>query len=164
VRRLRAAPLAPGRNPVRCELVSGSGTFPFSVTAVLHAYGEVATARAPVRRGEVLLPDRFAWEWRDLAGVRGTAVVGREALAGASAGRSLAAGDLLLTGDLVATPVVRSGDRVELRVVRGGVAVRTMATARQAGCLGQTIPVRNELTRQLVNARIAGPGVVEWRN
>ena len=37
------------------------------------------------------------------------------------------------------------------------------ALARQAGCLGQIIPVRNEMNGRLVNARVLGSGSVEWR-
>jgi len=163
VRCLRAEPLAAGRNPVRCELVDGVRRTGFSVTAVLHRFGEVAEARVAVPRDQALSENHFNWEWRDLAGVRGKPVVGREALAGASCARSLTAGDILLARDLKPTPLVRSGDTVELWLVRGSLTVRTRAVARQAGCLGQTIPVRNEMTGQLVNARVAAPGVVEWR-
>ena len=48
-------------------------------------------------------------------------------------------------------------------MIRGSVAVTLRCVARQPGTLGQTIPVRNELNGQLVNARVAGPGLVEWR-
>lgn len=164
VRCLRNEPLAPGRNAVRCELVDGQQTMSFTATAVLHNFGEVATARVAVPRNQPLLTDHFRWEWRDLAGIRGDPVVDRKALPGASASRNLSAGEMLLERDLKATPVVRSGDQVELWLVRGGMAVRVMAKARQGGCLGQIIPVRNQLTGQLVNARVAAPGVVEWRN
>ncbi len=58
---------------------------------------------------------------------------------------------------------MRAGDAVEMTVIRGTVTVTVRATARQPGCLGQTIPVRNELNGRLVNARVAGPGLVEWR-
>jgi len=164
VRCLRNEPLEPGRNAVRCELVDDLQATSFSVTAVLHSYGELATARMAVPRNQPLLTEHFSWQWQDLAGVRGDPIVGRQALPGASAVRNLTAGDVLMERDLKATPVVRSGDLVELWLVRGGTAVRVQARARQGGCLGQIIPVRNELTGQLVNARVAAPGVVEWRN
>jgi flagella basal body P-ring formation protein FlgA len=164
VRCLRTEPLAPGRNPVRCELADAGRRTAFSVTAILHRYGEVAEARVAVGRNQTLLAEHFRWDWRDLAGVRGRPVVGREALGGTSAARSLAPGDMLLLQDLKATPVVRRGDPVELWLMRGGLAVRVTATARQEGCVGQVIPVRNSLSGQLVNARVAAPGVVEWRN
>lgn len=155
--------LAPGRNLVPVTMVSGRHSESFTVSVVLHAYDETARAVRAVPRDMPLAESHFSWEWRDLAELDNGVVAGRTAVAGASATRSIAAGDLLRVADLKETPVIRTGDAVELLVMRGQVAVTVRATARQAGCLGQTIPVRSELTGRLVNARVAGPGLVEWR-
>lgn len=160
----RTEPLQPGRNLVRCELASGRNVHGFTATVVLHAFGETATAKRNVTRGSVLDAEHFTWSWRDLCDVPRDRVVGRDCLAGSSAGRTVAAGDPLRHPDLKPTPVVHAGDPVELRIVRGSIAVSVTATARQDGTLGQTIPVRNELTRRLRNARVVAPGIVEWRN
>ena len=76
----------------------------------------------------------------------------------------MTAGDQLRAGDLKPIPAIRAGDMVDLEIQRGGLTVTVRGLARQAGCLGQTIPVRNELNGRLVNARVKGPGLVEWRN
>ncbi len=159
----RTQPLEPGRNAVRFLLDDGGQRSAFPGTVILHAYDEIATARLPIDRDMPLDAGLFTWQWQDLATAPQGAAVGRAALAGASAGRTLAAGDLLRTSDLRETPLIRAGDPVDLTVTRGGVAITLRCTARQAGTLGQTIPVRNELNGQLVNARVAGPGLVEWR-
>lgn len=159
----RSQVLEPGRNAVRCELTDGQHGEFFPATVVLHVYDEVATARLTVDREAPLAEDQFNWTWQDLAVVPSGLAVGRESLAGASAARSLTAGDGLRCSDLRDTPVIRAGDLVDLRVIRGSVAVTLRCVARQPGTLGQTIPVRNELNGQLVNARVAGPGLVEWR-
>ncbi|MFN2371920.1 MAG: flagellar basal body P-ring formation chaperone FlgA [Candidatus Krumholzibacteriia bacterium] len=159
----RTQPLEPGRNTVRFELVAGQRREAFPGAVVLHAYAEVPTARLAVPREAPLAEDQFTWTWQDLAELPTGAVSGRESLAGAAVARTLAAGDALRSSDLREIPLVRAGDPVDLRVVRGGVAVTVRCTARQPGCLGQTIPVRNELNGRLVNARVAGPGLVEWR-
>ncbi len=156
-------PLKPGRNQVSIELESGGKIETIPVIAILHSFAETATAQTAVVRGQPLDPRQFTWNWQDLAGDRGDAVLGREALAGNCSARTLAAGDPLRSLDLKPTPVVRIGDPVELLIQRGAVAVSVRGFARQAGCLGQTIPIRNELTGRLVNARVTGPGLVEWR-
>ena len=114
-------------------------------------------------RDQPLDEGQFEWRWVDLSEIPGGMVACRDQLRGASAARTMRAGDPLRTSDLKPTPVIRAGDPVELIVQRGGVSVSVRAMARQAGCLGQTIPVRNEMTGRLVNARVAGPGLVEWR-
>lgn len=157
------ASLVPGRNLVPCRLVNGSHADRFTAAVFLHAYGEVATTRMALGKDSILDPGQFDWRWVDLDAVGPGAVVGRETLAGRSLTRSLASGVQLRESDIVETPVIRAGDPVDLTLNRGPLAVTVLATARQAGCLGQTIPVRNEVSGRLVNARVTGPGLVEWR-
>jgi len=156
--------LAPGRNLVQVRITDAQHREAFSASVILHSYGETARAVTGVERGEALQPGQFRWQWQDRALLDGGVVANRVVLNGASASRSIPAGGLLRAADLKKTPVILAGDAVELRVVRGRVAVTVRAFARQDGAVGQTIPVRNELTGRLVNARIAGPGLVEWRN
>jgi flagella basal body P-ring formation protein FlgA len=159
----RRESLPPGRSQLRLQLQDGWQTRELAVSVVAHTHGEVAVARLAVERDRPLSEALFDWRWVDLAEAPGGLVSNREQLQGVSAFRSLRAGDQLRSIDLKPTPVIRIGDMVELLVQRGCVAVSVRALARQAGCLGQTIPVRNELTGRLVNARVTGPGLVEWR-
>lgn len=159
----RSNPMTPGRNQLRVRLTSEQGHQEIPVIAVLHCYGEIPTACKKIDRETPLAEGLFNWAWLDLAEVQGQLVTGREAIQGACIGRTLSAGDPLRMNDLKAIPLVRSGDMVELLIERGSLSVTVKALARQAGCLGQTIPVRNELNGRLVNARVTGPGVVKWR-
>lgn len=159
----RGEPLPPGRSQVQLVLADGWQARLLPATVVVHAHGEVAVARAAIERGTALGDALFEWRWADLAMVPPGLVTARGELAGQSAARDLRAGEPLRAADLKPTPLVLAGDTVELQVRRGSVAVSVRALARQAGSLGQTIPVRNELTGRLVNARVAGPGLVEWR-
>lgn len=161
---LRSNPLEPGRNQVRIGLVTDHGRQELAATVVLHFFGEVPTARLAVDRGVPLTEDLFDWAWLDLSELAGEVVAGRAALQGACAGRTLPAGERLRQADLKPLPVVKAGDTVDMQIQRGGLVVTVRALARQAGCLGQTIPVRNELNGRLVNARVSAPGLVEWRS
>ena len=159
----RRTVLKAGRNLIQVRVISGPKTENFSASVILHSFGEVARATRNIPRDTALSEAHFNWSWQDLSEIPNGVSAGRYALEGASATRSLSAGSLLREADLKETPLILSGDAVELVVMRGQVAVTVRAFARQQGCLGQTIPVRNELTGRLVNARVAGPGRVEWR-
>lgn len=159
----RREPLPPGRSQVQLELTDGWQARSVPVTVIVHAHGEVPVARAAIARGTALAEGQFEWSWADLAALPPGLVSGRHQLAGQSAARDLRAGETPRAADLKPTPVVLAGDLVELLVQRGAVQASVRALARQSGSLGQTIPVRNELTGRLVNARVAGPGRVEWR-
>ena len=155
----------PGRNHVSIELNGESENINFPVTVVLHQFRETACAKMKIKRGDSLEPHLFNWQWVDLAVKKQKSdFYGRESLFGVSSARTIKAGRYLHQCDLKATPVVLSGERVELLVERGTVSVSVQATARQEGSIGQTIPVRNELTKRLVNARVVAPGIVKWRN
>ncbi len=161
----RTQMLEPGRNHLSIEWVSDSGSTNFPVTVILHHFKETATARLNIRRGQTLLEDLFVWNWTDLAGKRQkTDLFGRENLVGVSCARTITAGDYLRQCDLKPTPVIYSGDMVQLEVQRGSILVTVKAMARKEGAVGQTIPVLNELTKRLVNARVVAPGIVKWRN
>jgi flagella basal body P-ring formation protein FlgA len=159
----REAELQPGRNLVPVEVVSGDRREGFSAMVILHHFGEVARARQDLSRDQPLDESLFAWQWQDLADIERGLAVGRSSVSGVSLTRNLSSGEILRQADLKETPIISAGDPVELQVRRGHVAVTVRAYARQNGCLGQTIPVRNELTGRLVHARVAGPGLVEWR-
>jgi len=158
-----ARPLVPGRNLVPVAIVSGDRTHRFSVEVKLHAFAELPRPKQVLAADTPLRPEHFDWEWIDLCELAPGLAVGREAIAGASAGRDLAAGQPIRRSELHATPLVHSGDRVELRIRRGRVMVAVRAVARRSGALGQDIPVRNELTGRVVTARVVASGIVDWR-
>ncbi|MFO7653931.1 MAG: flagellar basal body P-ring formation chaperone FlgA [Candidatus Krumholzibacteriia bacterium] len=164
VRTSETRPLSPGRNLLPVEVRSGGRVQRLTVEAVLHAYGELPVPRRALAAGTRLDDDDCAWEWVDLAAVRHGVATGRTALRGMSAGRDLAPGQPIRSADLRPTAIVRSGEPVDLRVRRGTVVVAVRATARRDGALGETIPVRNELTGRVITARVTGPGQVDWRN
>lgn len=155
--------IEPGRNLIRISVVDGDRKESFPVSVTLHQFGEVGRINHDLTRNRPLEENMFNWQWKDLADLDNGLAVERTSIQGASPTRNLKAGDYLRQADLKETPIILAGDSVELRVLRGQVAVTVRALARQNGCLGQTIPVRNELTGRLVNARVAGPGLVEWR-
>jgi flagella basal body P-ring formation protein FlgA len=163
VRLGRTPGLRPGRNLLPIEIVAGRSVHRLTVQVVLHAFGEVPQPRRALAADTALEPGLLDWVWSDLATLDAAYVVGRETVVGMSAARTLTAGEPVRRSDLRPTPLVRSGDPVELRLVRGNVAVSVRGVAKRAGGLGQTIPVRNDLTGRVVNARVTGPGCVDWR-
>jgi len=156
-------PLRPGRQTVRFRYLGRQGYRSVTAQVTVHSFVEVARARREVKRGSPLEESDLDWEWFDQAdGLKGR-MSGRRGLSGMEPVRNLPAGTWLLESDIRPTAVVLAGDPVELRLARGGVTVTVRAHARRDGAMGQAIPVRNDLTGKLVNARVSGPGRVEWR-
>jgi flagella basal body P-ring formation protein FlgA len=65
---------------------------------------------------------------------------------------------VVMTAQLVeAVPLVKAGQLVTVNLTRGTVQLRAVARALEQGALGQTIKVRNENTRDLLDVTITGP-------
>ena len=72
--------------------------------------------------------------------------------------RPIPAGATLRTDQLAEPKVVAVGDTVEVEVRNGGAFLKLEGTAESAGAVGETVTVRNPSSRQLIRARVAGPG------
>ena len=159
---IRPRPLEPGRNLLAVKLVDGPQATRLNVTAICHSYGQIPRAVQDIAQDTPLTQDHCQWEWMDLAQVPHGVVCGKESLVGQSTRRAVAAGAVLRQSDLRETPLVRKGQKVDLRICRHGVTVTVRATARQDGCHGKLITVRNELNGELTTGRVTAPGLVEW--
>ncbi len=154
--------LQPGRNLVRAAVASPEGRHVFTATVVCHQPVPVPRAVRDLAKGQLLTPDLLAWSWEDAAVLDRDIVQGRGGLDGVVVRRPVAAGQPLRRGDIALAPLVRQGERVELILRRGAVAVTTSGVARQDGVRDQLIYVRNELDGRLIKGRVTGPGRVAW--
>lgn len=65
---------------------------------------------------------------------------------------------VVMTAQLVdAVPLVKAGQLVTVNLTRGTVQLRSVARAMEQGALGQTIRVRNENTRDVLDVTVTGP-------
>ena len=72
--------------------------------------------------------------------------------------RTIPAGAAVRTDQLTAPKVVAAGDTVQVEARNGGALLELDGTAESAGAVGEMIVVRNPLSRQLIRARVVGPG------
>jgi flagella basal body P-ring formation protein FlgA len=72
--------------------------------------------------------------------------------------RLVPAGAVVRTDQLAEPKVVSMGDPVEVEVHSGGAFLKLDGQAESAGAVGETVSVRNPSSRQIVRARVLGPG------
>jgi flagella basal body P-ring formation protein FlgA len=72
--------------------------------------------------------------------------------------RPIPAGAALRTDQLAEPKVVLIGDAVEVEVHNGGAFLKLDGQAESAGAVGEIVNVRNPSSRQIVRARVLGPG------
>ena len=74
------------------------------------------------------------------------------------AAKMIPAGTVIYPEHIRAPILVRRGELVTVRCFLPGVLVRTVATAREDGAMGNQITVRNEKTRELFSVTVSGQG------
>ena len=80
---------------------------------------------------------------------------------GARPRRAVAAGEVMTAALVTVPPVVRSGDELTVTVTSGAVQVSGTGRASGSGHVGDEIRVTRPGSRQVLRARITGPGEVE---
>ena len=77
--------------------------------------------------------------------------------------RRLTAGTVLTPGALKEAPLVRRNEKVTLIVDAGGVQIRAVGVALEEGTRGQSVKVRNQGSKRVIEGIVVGPGLVEMR-
>lgn len=156
--------IAGGRTPYagrqRLTFVWPGDDREFAATAAVERLQIVAFAARTIERGDfvraadvVLRPTAGQLPAQAIASV--DAAVGKEAV------QTIRADSVLQATQLRAPIVVRRGERVAVKARAAGVMVRTYATAREDGSLGDLIMVEALTGRERYAARVSGPRELE---
>lgn len=84
-------------------------------------------------------------------------LVVREHTVGQMAATELRPGMVLNARMIEAVPLTKTGQLVSVTIREGGVEIRSVARALEAGTFGQTIRVRNETTKDIFDVTMTGP-------
>jgi flagella basal body P-ring formation protein FlgA len=87
-------------------------------------------------------------------------ITDKDELLGREVIRSIPAQQLILPSMVQKVELVRRHDIVEVISRVGHVQVTTKAIAKTGGGMGDTITVRDERTKSLIQGRVSGPGQV----
>ncbi|MEM8710368.1 MAG: flagellar basal body P-ring formation chaperone FlgA [Planctomycetota bacterium] len=133
------------------------------VTFQVSIWQRRAVLKRAVSAGEPLHAGLFKIERSAVETAAGMQALPLDALGGAVALKALPAGASISERDVHREVVVRRGDRVTVRVVKGGVAVSDMGIAQDAGRVGERIEVVLSSTGRELTAAVRGPRSVEIR-
>jgi len=119
-------------------------------------WAEVAVARHDLPAGALLLPEMVAIERVDIAGHVGQVYEKTEFLLGKRLTRPLAAHGTFDAAHLRVEPLIRRGDPVTMLVAVGALKVRAEGSAMREADLGDTIPVRNLRSNEVLRGVVTG--------
>ncbi len=143
---------------VRC---GGSTPWTLYVRAQVRAWGEVAVARRPLKRGERIRAEDLTLVRKDLSRLPDSVFRDPASAVDLMVRRDIPAGAVLDLTQLEKARLVRRGEQVTLVARAGGIEVRMQGTALRDAARDETVQVRNTRSKRIVEGRVVDFGLVE---
>ncbi|CAK0752340.1 flagella basal body P-ring formation protein FlgA [Gammaproteobacteria bacterium] len=159
--------MAAGSQPIGRTLIKVRCSTPQPWTLYLPAkvatLVSVVVAARSLFRDQVIVPGDVVLESRDANELLSGYLSDPNQVLGKVLSRPAAAGSVLLPNQVQAKRVIRRGDRVSVLARSAGLTVRSTGTAMADAGVGDTISVRNESSKKILDGIVEGPGVVVVR-
>ena len=152
--------IRPGAATALLRIRTPEGTREVPISMEWHQ--NVVVTRRIVENGTVLAPEDIEVRQVRISSPMDAVSDIRQAV-GRMTNRRLPAGERISPGFLLTPPIVHRGDRVFIVVRKGALALRIQGEAMQDGAAGETIRVRNEQSKKIIEAVIRSKEEVEVR-
>lgn len=130
-----------------------------SIRVELEALAEVMVATNNLRRGDTLDETNLVLQKQDITKLK-QPIFAAEDVYGKQLKQSLRLGQPLALKQVDFPPMIKRGERVEIRVQRGALILTTAGEARQDGFEGDSIRVKNIETHREIICQVLSPGLV----
>lgn len=134
----------------------GKGVRSFWITAAIRIHAEIVSAAKRIPQGKRLTSDELVRTALEIPDLHAGYFRDFEDVAGRVSRRALSPGDPIIRENLSDPFLIRSGETVQLRLVRNGIVLASTVRAEQNGRLGQVIKVRNLEFSSILKARVTG--------
>lgn len=152
----------PGRKTVAITiLVDGNEQGQVRMSGDLQLFADVVCTSRRLARNDIIGAGDIMIARQDISLLDTGLVLKPEQVLGQKLKTSLRAGAVLFTHLLESPPLVSRGELVTIAARSDAVRVTAPGEARNTGALGETIKVKNLMSRREIFARVAGPGLVE---
>jgi flagella basal body P-ring formation protein FlgA len=126
------------------------------LSAEARAWEDQVIAARPLRTHKVLAESDFAVHHLLVDSLPGRPLLRLDQCVGQEAAEDISPGAVMTAQLVSAVPLVKPGQLVTITLRRGSVQLRSVARAMEEGSLGQTIRVRNENTRDMLDVTVTG--------
>lgn len=123
-------------------------------------YAQQSVLVKPVRRGEAVPADAFAWRRAKVVAAGAPRSLAGEQAVGAVALRDLAPGTTLTAADVQRERLVRRGELVTVEVRKGAVCARSTMVVQDDGSLGDRVKVLSNDKKKALVASVTGRNTV----
>lgn len=114
-----------------------------------------------LRRSEQITSEAIEWKHVPVERLRPGTITDDAALIGKAPRRTISPGRAIRSEELIALPVVHKGDRVTMKYQSGGIEINAIGEALEDGAIGETVRVRNQESRIVVQTEVVSLGNVK---
>jgi flagella basal body P-ring formation protein FlgA len=143
------------------SITSGASTRKAQIVASARAWQDQVIVTRPIGFKQSIAGDSVDVRRVLVDRINTDPLVPIEVVIGSAASRELPAGTVVTSRLITPVELARPGQLVTVVMRRGGIEVRTVATALQAGSYGQLIRVKFEKSREQIDVRLTGPQFAE---
>lgn len=144
-----------GRIQVQAKAPAESWKRDGSLGVTVRVAALVPVLKRDVKNRDTILPEDWAWKYRELANITGNPAPAADLEDKLSALRQMYRDEILRQGSYKVVLPVNVMDSINILVTRGAVAVEVPGIAQEAGRLGQKIRVRLK-AGQVIEAEVTG--------
>ncbi|MBF0195530.1 MAG: flagellar basal body P-ring formation protein FlgA [Magnetococcales bacterium] len=151
--------LVPGRNTVAVNvLVDGDEKKQIKVSAVIKRFLDVPVIRRSIKRGGLVNAGDIKWKRLEMNREIDGLLVDEQDVIGMVSQRSVKAGMPLRMKWFAEPLAIDRGERVKVRLKKGGLVINTTAVALSKGRVGDIIQLRNPKSHIRYEAKVSAPG------
>jgi len=138
------------------NLVGNSATKRLYIRAVARAWRQQTIVSKPLATKQLITENDVTTTRKLVDTLPNDTVLSHDQVVGQMASRDLKAGAIVTAHLVDPVQLVRGGQFVTMMTGTGGINVKTVVRAMEPGTLGQTIAVRNDVTKEQFSATITG--------
>jgi flagella basal body P-ring formation protein FlgA len=138
-------------------VLAGTTSKRVTVSAVARAIENQVVVAEPIAAHTVLSAANFTTRRKLVDSAPGRQFLTLEQCVGQEAAEDLHPGTVMTSRLVMPAPMVKPGQLVTVNLRRGTIELRSVARAMEQGTMGQTIRVRNENTRDVLEVQVTGP-------
>jgi flagella basal body P-ring formation protein FlgA len=127
------------------------------ITAIARAWEDQVVVARPLAYKQIFAETDFTTRRVLVDSLPDQPLLRMDQCVGEQAAQDLHPGVVMTSRLVDPVPLVRAGQLVTVTLVRGSVQIRSVARAMEQGSKGQTIKVRNEVTRDVLDVTVTGP-------
>jgi flagella basal body P-ring formation protein FlgA len=155
----RTGSVKPGRNSIGITCNKPKKWAIYNSTTV-NIFKQVVSLSQPIRRGEIFNRNLLQFETKNIATLRSGYFTDDNLIINKQATRNLSTGTVISKKNVTEPKLIKRGDKVFIKINSPNLEISTMGIAMMDGIKNQNIRIKNQKSKQVIQATVVKPGVV----